>query len=154
MIIQINTVEGKILVNGRNTKGKNMAIFTKAKAAEHFGSLWSKMIQETDFRSKIREENLSITYVCHDPDLTMYVDADGVLFDEKAEGKTPTVIMKMDTATAHLFWLGKLNVPKAMALKQIKAKGSVGKILQLIPMLEPGQKLYPDLCKANEIPTE
>jgi len=155
MITHVNPAFGhELQIHFENLLEEIMPIFIKAKAVGHFGGLWSKMIKETDFGSKLRENNLSIMYVCHEPEVSMYVDADGVLFDEKAEGKTATVTMEMTTDTAHLFWLDKLNIPKSLALRQIKAKGPVGKILQLMPMLKPGQKLYPDLCKANEIPTE
>lgn len=131
-----------------------MPIFTKEVAKDLFGELWTKMVKETEFGPRLKEENMSILFVCHDPEITMYVDANGPLFDEDAQDKTATVTMKMAADTAHKFWLKKLNVPKALALRQIKAKGPVGKILQLLPLLRPGQALYPDYCKKFNLPTE
>lgn len=131
-----------------------MPIFTKEVAKDLFGELWTKMVKETEFGPRLKEENMSILFVCHDPEITMYVDANGPLFDEDAQDKTATVTMKMAADTAHKFWLKKLNMPKALALRQIKAKGPVGKMLQLLPLLRPGQVLYPDYCKKFNIPTE
>ncbi len=132
-----------------------MPVFTDRNVAiELFGDLWSKMVDETEFGKKVREENLSVQFICSDPDVTMYVDGDGPLFDDETQGKNPTVVMKMSSDTAHLYWLKKLNVPKALALRQIKAKGPVGKILQLMPLLRPGQALYPEYCRKYGIPTE
>lgn len=123
-------------------------------AVELFSDLWGKMVNDTVFGSKLKEGDLSVLFVCSDPDVTMYVDSEGPLFDDEAKGKTPTVTMKMSSDTAHLYWLKKLNVPKALALRQIKAKGPVGKILQLMPLLRPGQAMYPDYCRKYGIPTE
>jgi hypothetical protein len=131
-----------------------MPFFTKQIVHDLFGELWTKMIKETEFGPKIKSENMSILFVCNDPDVTMYVDGDGPLFDDDAKDKVPTVTMKMSSDTAHYYWLKKLNVPKALALRQIKAKGPVGKILQLLPLLKPGQALYPDYCKKFGLPTD
>jgi len=43
----------------------------------------------------------------------------------------------MDADTAHRFWLGKVNVPVALARGQMKAKGPVAKILKLLPLTKP-----------------
>jgi putative sterol carrier protein len=49
----------------------------------------------------------------------------------------PEVTMTMDADTAHLFWLGKVNVTVALARGQIKASGPVAKILKLVPLTKP-----------------
>jgi putative sterol carrier protein len=131
-----------------------MPFFTKQVAHDLFGDLWTKMVNETQFGPTLRAENLSVMFVCNDPDVIMFVDGNGPLFDDAAKDKVATVTMKMSSDTAHFYWLKKLNVPKALALRQIKAKGPVGKILQLMPLLKPGQALYPDYCKKYGLPTD
>ena len=64
-------------------------------------------------------------------DITMDVDVD--LF--------------MSADTAHRFWLGKVNVPLAMAKKQIKVKGSVQKVLKLAPMMSPLHSQYEQILR-------
>jgi putative sterol carrier protein len=129
-----------------------MAIMTKETAEQLFGDLWTKMV-EGEFGQKIKENEISIKYEIHDPEMTMYVDHTGCCFDEEAKPKAAVVLMKMSLDTAHKFWMKNLNVPKALALRQIKAKGPIGKVLQLLPLLKPGQAMYPDYCKKFNVPT-
>lgn len=130
-----------------------MAIMTKETALDLFGDLWGKMI-EGEFGQKLKENGITIKYEVHDPELTMYVDHTGCCFDEEAKPKDAVVIMKMSLDTVHKFWMKNLNVAKALALRQVKAKGPIGKILQLLPLLKPGQAMYPDYCKKFNVPTE
>jgi len=130
-----------------------MAIMTKKTAVDLFGDLWTKMV-EGDFGTKIKEQGITIKYEIHDPELTMYIDHTGCCFDEEAKPKVAVVLMKMSLDTVHKFWIKNLNVPKALALRQIKAKGPIGKVLQLLPLLKPGQAMYPDYCKKFNVPFE
>ena len=130
-----------------------MAIFKDTNVVQElFGELWTKMINETEFGPKLKESELSILFMTEDPEVVMYVDINGPLFGEEAKAKTPVVIMKMSGDTVHKFWLKQVNVPKALALRQIKAKGPVGKILQILPLLKPGFALYPEYCKKYNLP--
>ncbi|MGO9021803.1 MAG: hypothetical protein ACLQVJ_25990 [Syntrophobacteraceae bacterium] len=125
----------------------------RALAQELFGDLWTKMIAETKFGKAVKEAEITILFVIHDPDFSMYVDENGPLFGKEAQEKTPVVTMKMSLDTAHRFWLNKVNIPKALALRQIRAKGPVGKVLKIIPLLKPGQEIYPDYCRKYGLPT-
>jgi putative sterol carrier protein len=128
-----------------------MAIMTKETAVELFGDLWTKML-EGEFGKKLKENEMTIKFEVNDPELTMFVDDTACCFDEEAEAKDAVVLMKMSLDTAHKFWLKDLNVPKALALRQIKAKGPIGKVLSLLPLLKPGQAMYPDYCKKFNVP--
>ncbi|KQC09517.1 MAG: hypothetical protein APR62_14115 [Smithella sp. SDB] len=132
-----------------------MAIFKDVPMVkEIFGDLWGKMIKDTEFGPKIKEGNISVLFIINDPNIVMYVDANGPIFDAEAEAKTALVTLKMDGDTVHKFWLRKVNVPKALALRQIRAKGPVGTILQLLPLLKPGQEIYPEYCKKYNLPMD
>lgn len=132
-----------------------MPIFKDTALAQKvFGDLWTKMIAETEFGKELKKAEITILFVVHDPDLSMYVDENGPLFGEEAQEKTPVVTMKMSLDTAHWFWLKKVNIPRALALRQIKAKGPVGKVLKILPLLKPGQEMYPNYCKKYDLPTE
>ncbi len=128
-----------------------MAIMTKETAVELFGDLWTKML-EGEFGQKLKENDMTIKFEVHDPELTMFVDDVACCFDDEAKAKDAVVLMKMSLDTAHKFWLKDLNVPKALALRQIKAKGPIGKVLSLLPLLKPGQAMYPDYCKKFNVP--
>ncbi len=132
-----------------------MSVFKdKEMAKELFGDLWNKMIKETEFGPKLKQSGITILFVVDDPEITMYVDENGVLFDEEAKAKVPVVTMKMNGDMVHKYWLKKVNIPKALAMRQIKAKGPVNKVLQILPLLKPGQELYPEYCKRFDLPME
>ena len=132
-----------------------MSVFKdKEMAKELFGDLWNKMIKETEFGPKLKQSGITILFVVDDPDIAMYVDDNGVLFDDEAKAKVPVVTMKMNGDMVHKYWLKKVNIPKALAMRQIKAKGPVNKVLQILPLLKPGQELYPEYCKKFDLPTD
>ena len=132
-----------------------MAIFEDpALMKEIFGEIWTDMINNTDFGKELKSNGITIFFVVNDPDVVMYVDENGPVFDEEAEKKTPVVTMKMAGDTVHRFWLKKVNIPKALALRQIKAKGPINKVLRILPLLKPGQEMYPSYCEKYNLPME
>lgn len=124
------------------------------KAKELFTELWTKMIFETEFGPKIREEGISIKYITKDPDMVMYVDGDGPLYDEAAEAKNALITMTMSSDTVHKFWLKKINLPKAVATRKIKTKGPFNKVLKVLSLLKPGHEIYPGYCEKYNLPTD
>ena len=134
-------------------KESDVPIFENADVMKRlFGELWTKMINETEFGSKLKENGITILFRIKDPEVLMFVDENGPLFGEEAEAKVPVVTMMMDGNTVHGFWLRQVNIPKALALRQIKAKGPVGKVLQILPLVKPGYQMYPTLCRQHGIP--
>jgi hypothetical protein len=57
--------------------------------------------------------------------------------DLGASDLDPEVVMTMAADTAHLFWLGKVNITRALARGQVQAKGPVAKVLRLVPLVKP-----------------
>lgn len=132
-----------------------MAVFRNKKLMEDlFGELWLKMIHETEFGPSIKNDDISILFIIHDPEVVMFVDGDGVRFGAEAEKKDALVTMKMSGDIVHQFWLQNLNVPNAMALRHIRARGPVTQVLKLLPMLKPGQAFYPGYCAKFNLPLE
>lgn len=132
-----------------------MAVFQDVEIVRKlFVDLWTYLIDKTDFGPQMREAGLSVLYVTKDPEVYMYVDGHGVLFGEEARAKEVVLTMAMSGDTVHKFWLKELNVPKALALRQIKAKGPVPKMLKLLPLLKPGHALYREYCAKYDIPTD
>ena len=132
-----------------------MPVFeSKGTMEDLFKELWMKLITETEFGSKLKENEITLLFVINEPDVVMYVDEKGPLFSDEAKAKVPVITMLMSGDMVHKFWLKQVNIPKALALRQIKAKGPVNKVLQILPMLKPGQALYPDYCKKYNLPLE
>ena len=132
-----------------------MAIFQQKETMEEmFGEIWTKLVKETSFGKELKENGISIYFEVTDPSLVMYVDSEGPLFSDQAKAKTPVITLKMSGDTVHKFWLNSLNIPKAIALRQVKAKGPIAKVLQVLPLLKPGKEMYPEYCAKYNLPTE
>jgi len=132
-----------------------MSVFKdKQTAKELFGDLWTRMIRETEFGEKMKQSGITILFVVKDPEIVMYVDENGPIFDDEARAKVPVVTMQMNGDMVHKYWLKKVNIPKALAMRQIKAKGPVNKVLQVLPLLKPGQEMYPEYCKKYDLPMD
>ena len=48
----------------------------------------------------------------------------------------------MSSDDGHKFWLGELNIPMAMARRKVKVEGPVGKLLKLLPAMQPAFAMY------------
>jgi hypothetical protein len=64
----------------------------------------------------------------------------------------PEIVMTMDTALAHNFVLGKVNVTVALARGQMRARGPVSKILKLLPLTKPVFPRYRALLEQADPP--
>ena len=55
--------------------------------------------------------------------------------------------MSQSADTAHLFWLGKLNVIRAIATRKVVSRGQVSKALKLLPVINNSFGLYRQALK-------
>lgn len=49
--------------------------------------------------------------------------------------------------TAHEFWLGRLNIPRALATRRVVSRGPVGRALKLLPALKPAYPIYAQVLR-------
>jgi putative sterol carrier protein len=104
------------------------------------GKLFAELAEDDELAPKFRKANTIVQYDYREPDSTITVRLQEDKPGEVDFGETemePEVVMSMEADTAHLFWLGKVNVTVALARGQIKAKGPVAKILKLVPLTKP-----------------
>jgi putative sterol carrier protein len=59
----------------------------------------------------------------------------------------PDVIFKQSADFSNRFWQGKENVIAALAKRQVTARGSITKALQLIPVIRPSFRIYPKVLE-------
>jgi SCP-2 sterol transfer family len=107
------------------------------------GRLFTDLAADEELGPKFRKANTIVQYEHRDPDATITVrlEEDGPLDVDFGETEMePEVVMSMEADTAHLFWLGRVNIPVALARGQIHASGPVAKILKLVPLTKP---VYP-----------
>lgn len=130
-----------------------MAVFkNKEMMKEIFDEIWNDLILETELGWKLRDYRISILYKITDPDMTMYIDWNGAVFGEAAKARKPAIIQRMSSNTAHNFLLRKIDMTNAVATHQIKARGAVTKLLQLLPLLALVQEKYPAYCRKYDLP--
>jgi hypothetical protein len=104
------------------------------------GRLFVELGEDEELAPKFRKANTIVQYDYREPESKITVrlkeDEPGDVDFGETEME-PEVVMSMEADTAHLFWLGKVNVPVALARGQIKASGPVAKILKLVPLTKP-----------------
>ena len=118
-----------------------MAYFKDAQEVyDTIGRLFQELAEDEELAPKFRKANTIVQYQYREPESTVTVRLQEDQPGDVDFGETdmePDVEMSMEADTAHLFWLGKVNVTVALARGQIKAKGPVAKILKLVPLTKP-----------------
>lgn len=113
------------------------------------GGFFKNLADDETIGKKLLDSNLILKFNYREPDASITIDLSGdkavFLFDDSTV--KPDVEMSMKADTAHQFWLGKVNLPIALARRAITAKGPIPKILKLLPIIKPAYKLYPDYIK-------
>ena len=114
-----------------------------------FGSL----DQLPDVKRKVLNTELLLEFCYSDPDGGAIINATGneikVYIGECPASIEPQVKLMMSSDTAHLFWLGKINLIMASATGKIKTSGNVGSAMKLVPVLDPLFKVYTDFLREN-----
>lgn len=95
---------------------------------------------------KFSAAHTSFRVVHTEPDGVFLLDATQappVLYvGDEVNGHEAEVALTMSADDGHKFWLGKLNLPVALAKRKIKVDGGVTKLMGLVPALQPAYGLY------------
>jgi 2-oxoisovalerate dehydrogenase E1 component len=107
-------------------------------------TFFERVQQEEEVVEALVEADLIIRFKYRDPEGTITID---LTRKPIAVHFGPTDIaadveMTSSADISHLFWLGKLNVPRAIATRKIVARGSVPKALKLLPAIKPAFDIY------------
>jgi hypothetical protein len=114
------------------------------------GELWTDLLENTPSGEKMKEFNLIVKYNLSDPDGTLWITPAGVRTGEQQ--LKAQVEMTLAADVAHRFWLKQVTLPVALAKRQIKSKGSLDKVMKLLPLLGPNYEKYPLLCEKYGLP--
>ncbi len=128
-----------------------MAVFKdQAQMYEVLGGLWEGLLNHEVYGPKFKDAGLKIKFVVTDPAAVLWVTPQGVIrgdADLRAD-----VEMTLSGDTAHSFWLKQLSLPVALARRSITSKGSINKVMQVLPMLKPLHEAYPAICDRYGLP--
>lgn len=123
-----------------------MPIFKDVKELETvFGEFIQEVLVHPIIGPKLIRANMVVQFQYTDPDAQITIDL------RNGKGKViwgevsiePDVVFKQSADFSNRFWQGKENVIAALAKRQVTAKGSITKALQLIPVIRPSFRMYP-----------
>jgi putative sterol carrier protein len=121
-----------------------MPFFTDASEIDKYiGGIFRAVADHPDNGPKFKQANLVMQVLYTDPDAEMNI----VMRDpmEVVAGPIdaePDVTLMMKADTADKFWRGEYNLAVGMAKGEVKAKGSVNKVLKLVPLTKPLFPMY------------
>ena len=113
---------------------------------EILGGFFEELTEVESIKGSLLKSAMIIKFNYEHPDASITIDShegEIKIFYDSMDPK-PDVEMKMRAEVAHKFWLGKVNLPMALARRQIIAKGQIPKVLKLLPIVKPAYKLYPE----------
>lgn len=134
-----------------------MAVFKDSKQFyECVGELMERAAKDPNIGPKIAKSGSIIQFKYTEPEAMTTINAKdkpskpGVFLDviHGPTNLTPDIVMSMKADVSHAFWQGKVDLVGAIAKKQmVIEKGSLPKILKLVPAITPLFKVYPTLLK-------
>lgn len=126
-----------------------MGLFKDADEVYQFlGEIFKMGVNDPELGPKFKKVGAVIKLDYTDPPAIISVDfGNGVVEFGPDSNLVPEVEMQMTADTAHRFWLGKVNVAMAMAKGQIRTKGSMPKVMKIVPITRPLFASYDKLLR-------
>jgi len=126
-----------------------MAVFENTqKMYQVLGELFNNLLNDPTAGAKFKDSNIVIKFTIDTPSGAIWLTPDqGVICGDAT--LAPSIEMILDGDTCHKFWLKEISMTVALAKGLIKAKGSLPKVLKLLPLLKPAYAAYPDIAKQH-----
>ncbi|MDR5695845.1 MAG: dehydrogenase E1 component subunit alpha/beta [Armatimonadota bacterium] len=109
------------------------------------GAFFDRLSQEEQITRRLVQGNFVLRLRFRDPEGLITIDLRRLpisyQFGESA--LVPDVELTSSADLAHQFWLGRVNIPMAVATRQIVVRGSIRKVLDLLPAITPAFQIYP-----------
>jgi pyruvate/2-oxoglutarate/acetoin dehydrogenase E1 component/TPP-dependent pyruvate/acetoin dehydrogenase alpha subunit len=122
--------------------------------------LFSRVAAHSEITDRLLKGKLVVRFRFKDPEGAVTIDLREapITYAFGESDLTPDVEMIQSGDTAHQFWLGRLNVARAIATRKVVSRGSVPKALALLPAVKPAFEIYRqvlrDLGYEGMIPAE
>lgn len=107
---------------------------------DHLGKVIADATNDEELGPALRRANTILRYEYSEPDSTITVRLQEGRPGDVNFGESelePEVTMTMTADVAHRFWLGEVDLAVAMTKGQIRARGPVNKMLELVPLAKP-----------------
>ena len=112
-------------------------------------ALFHRLRAIPEIRQALTASPMIVRFRFHDPtgEVTIDLRQDPPQWTFGPSDLPADVEMIQSADTAHRFWMGQLNVPQAIATRQIIARGNIPKALRLLPALRPAFQVYPQVLR-------
>lgn len=118
-----------------------MGVFKdEAEVHQYLGGIFEKAMEDDALSDALAASGVILRIHYTDPVSSVTVDMPSKKVLSGDTSLTPTVELFMSADLGNQFWLGKVNLPVAMAKGTVRAKGPVPKILKVIPV---AKQLFP-----------
>ncbi|MFQ6102347.1 MAG: transketolase C-terminal domain-containing protein [Anaerolineae bacterium] len=111
------------------------------------GALFERVSAEPAIADRLLEGKLVVRFRFTDPEGAVTIDLRQapITYTFGESDLEPDVEMIQSGDTTHQFWLGRLNVARAIATRKVISRGSVPKALALLPAVKPAFEIYPQV---------
>ena len=116
---------------------------------EVLGALFDRLRAEPSVAERLLEGNLVVRFRFTEPEGMVTIDLRQapITYTFGETDLEPDVEMIQSGDIAHQFWLGRLNVARAIATRKVVSRGSVPKALALLPAIKPAFDIYPQVLR-------
>lgn len=111
----------------------------------YVGGIFEQALAHPDLGPKLAATGVTLKLVTTDPDAVLVLDLPNHRVELGGTGNPADATMRMSSELANRFWLGKVNLPVAMARRQVTVEGRVGALLTLVPSTKSLFPAYRDL---------
>jgi 2-oxoisovalerate dehydrogenase E1 component len=113
------------------------------------GALFERLQADPTVTQRLLESKLVVRFRWHDPEGEATIDLRHapITYTFGPTQLPADVELTQSGDVAHRFWLGHVNVPQAIATRQVIARGSVPKALKLLPAIQSAFDLYPQVLR-------
>ena len=108
------------------------------------GALFEQVAADNVIAERLLKGNLIVRFRFKDPEGSVTIDLrrPPITYSFGESELESDVEMIQSGDVAHQFWLGRLNVARAIATRKVISRGSVPKALALLPAVKPAFKIY------------
>ena len=130
-----------------------MAYFTDAAEVDRYiGGVFRAANDHPESGPRLRAAGIVLKVYYTDPatEMTIVMREPALEVTLGASEERPDITLMMTADTGDRFWRGHYNLAVGLAKGEVKAKGSVNKILKLVPLTKPLFPIYRDLVSEKD----
>lgn len=127
-----------------------MASFRSADDLRRYvGGIFEQALADAKLGPRLRDTGVVLKLVTTEPDAVLILDLPNSNVALGSAEAAADATMRMSSEVANRFWLGRANLPVAMARGQVKVEGRVAALLKLVPSTKQLFPAYLELLRAD-----